>query len=53
MENFYSDSSPNQISDKTGARVVKVPVYVFGIEGVNTYFDLLDYITEQISVNTP
>jgi zinc/manganese transport system substrate-binding protein len=49
MENFYSDSSPNQISEKTGIRVVKVPVYVFGIEGVNSYFDLLDYIISKIS----
>jgi len=48
MENFYSDSAPNQIAEKTGTRVVKVPVYVFGMEGVNSYFELIDYIVSHI-----
>ena len=49
MENYYSDSSPNQIAVETGIRVVKVPVYVFGMENINSYFDLLDYIIDHIS----
>jgi zinc/manganese transport system substrate-binding protein len=51
MENFYSNSSPNQISEATGIRVVKVPVYVFGVEGVDTYIELMDYIVLKISDN--
>jgi zinc/manganese transport system substrate-binding protein len=51
MENFYSDSSPNQISEATGIRVVKVPIYVFGVEGVNSYQALMDYIVSNISEN--
>ena len=49
MENFYSDSSPNQISGSTGIRVVKVPIYVFGMEGVDSYITLIDDIVLKIS----
>lgn len=49
MENFYSNSSPNQISEVTGIRVVTVPIYVFGMEGIDTYIDLMDYIILNVS----
>jgi zinc/manganese transport system substrate-binding protein len=51
MENYYSDSAPNQISRITGVKVIKVPVGVFGMEGIDSYFEMMDYITEQITSN--
>jgi zinc/manganese transport system substrate-binding protein len=51
MENYYSDSAPNHISELTGVKVVKVPNAVFGIEGIDTYFKLMDYIVNQIATN--
>jgi zinc/manganese transport system substrate-binding protein len=48
MDNFYSDSAPNQIAAATGVKVVKVPTAVFGVSGVNSYFDLIDYIINRI-----
>lgn len=49
MENYYSDSAPNHISESTGIKVVKVPIAVYGIEGVDSYIKLIDYIVNQIS----
>jgi zinc/manganese transport system substrate-binding protein len=49
MENYYSISSPNQISEATGIKVVNVPIYVFGMEGIDTYIELMDYIVLKIS----
>ena len=51
MENYYDDSAPNQIAEITGAKVLKVPVGVFGLEGINSYFDMMDYIVDNISKN--
>ena len=51
MENYYSDSSPNQISEATGTKVVKVPVYVFGMEDVDSYLALMEYIVSKIAEN--
>ncbi|MGB5287616.1 MAG: metal ABC transporter substrate-binding protein [Ignavibacteriaceae bacterium] len=51
MENYYSDSAPNHISESTGVKVVKVPNAVFGIEGIDSYIKLIDYIVNQISIN--
>jgi zinc/manganese transport system substrate-binding protein len=52
MENYYSDSAPNQISQITGIKVVKVPVGVFGMDGINSYFKMMDYIIDQIVNNS-
>lgn len=49
MENYYDDSAPNQIAKITGAKVLKVPVGVYGIDGINSYFDMMDYIVDNIS----
>lgn len=49
MENFYSDNAPNQIAEKTGAKVLKVPVNVYGMEGVDSYIKMMDYIINQIT----
>ena len=51
MENYYSDSAPNHISESTGIKVVKVPNAVNGVESVDTYIKLIDYIINQISKN--
>ena len=51
MENYYSDSAPNHIAESTGVKVVKVPNAVFGIEGIDSYIKLIDYIVNQISFN--
>jgi len=47
MENYYSDNSPKQISSATGVNVLKVPVGVFGIDGVNNYIEMIDYIVNK------
>jgi zinc/manganese transport system substrate-binding protein len=48
MENYYSDAAPNQISQITGVKVLKVPVGVYGMEGIDSYFKMMDYIIDQI-----
>lgn len=49
MENFYSDSAPNQIARLTGVKVIKVPTGVFGMQGINSYIQMMDYIVNQIT----
>jgi zinc/manganese transport system substrate-binding protein len=49
MENFYSDSAPNQLSELTGIKVIKVPTAVYGIKGVDSYIQMMDYIVNQLS----
>jgi zinc/manganese transport system substrate-binding protein len=51
MENYYSDAAPNQISQITGVKVLKVPVGVYGMEGIDSYFKMMDYIIDQIVSN--
>jgi zinc/manganese transport system substrate-binding protein len=51
MENYYSDSAPNHIAEITGVKVIKVPNAVYGMEGINSYISLIDYIINQISSN--
>lgn len=51
MENYYSDSAPNHISESTGIKVLKVPIAVNGIEGIDSYIKLIDYLVKQISNN--
>jgi zinc/manganese transport system substrate-binding protein len=51
MENYYSDSAPNHIAESTGIKVVKVPNAVFGIEGIDSYIKMMDYIVNQIYSN--
>ncbi len=52
MENYYSDAAPNQIAQITGAKVIKVPVGVYGTEGIDSYFKMMDYIVDQIVKNS-
>ena len=51
MENYYSDAAPNQIAQITGVKVLKVPVGVYGMEGINSYFEMMDYIIDKIVNN--
>ena len=51
MENYYSDNAPNQISRLTGAKVIKVPVEPYGINNVNSYIQMMDYIIDQLVNN--
>lgn len=51
MENYYDDSAPNQIAEITGVKVLKVPVGIWGMEGINSYFDMMDYIINNITEN--
>ena len=48
MENFYSDSAPNQLSELTGIEVIKVPTAVYGVKGVDSYIQMMDYIVNQL-----
>jgi len=52
MENYYSDSAPNQLAQLTGVKVVKVPTAVYGMININSYFDMMDYIVNQIVKNS-
>ncbi len=52
MENFYSDSAPNQLSQLTGVKVVKVATAVYGLKSVNSYIDMIDNIVNQIIQNS-
>ncbi len=52
MENYYSDSAPNQIASVTGVKVIKVPVGVYGMNGIDSYFKMMDYIVNQIVSNS-
>lgn len=51
MENFYSDSAPNQLSQLTGVKVLKVATAVYGLKNVNSYLEMMDYIIDQVSQN--
>lgn len=49
MENYYSDKAPRQLSERTGVIVLKVPVAVYGMDKINNYFDMMDYIINGIT----
>jgi zinc/manganese transport system substrate-binding protein len=49
MENYYSDNAPRQIAEKTGVKILKVPVMVFGYENIKNYFDMMDFIVNVIT----
>jgi ABC-type Zn uptake system ZnuABC Zn-binding protein ZnuA len=51
MENFYSDNAPKQISSAVSVKVIKVPVAPFGMDGINSYIDMMDYIVNKFSEN--
>jgi zinc/manganese transport system substrate-binding protein len=48
---FYSDNAPNQIANATGAKVLKLPTQVYGIENISSYIEMMDYIINQMTAN--
>ena len=50
VDNFYDPSLPNSIARETGAVVVILPNQVTGEPGINTYFDLMDFLIRKIDV---
>ncbi len=48
---FYSDNAPNQIANATSAKVLKLPTQVYGLENVNSYIEMIDYIINQMTSN--
>lgn len=49
VDNFYDPSLPNSIARQTGAKVVLLPNQVEGEPGINTYFDLMDHLIQQLT----
>ncbi|MFH1741484.1 MAG: metal ABC transporter substrate-binding protein [bacterium] len=49
VEPFYDRKAADAIASRTGAKVIVLPSSVGGLKGVDTYFDLFDYITEQLA----
>jgi ABC-type Zn uptake system ZnuABC Zn-binding protein ZnuA len=49
MENFYSDSAPNQLAELTGIKVIKVPTAVYGMKGIDSYIQMMGYIVNEIT----
>lgn len=49
VENFYDARVPKLIAGKVGGKVVQVPNSVGGDDGVKTYFDLFDKITQALA----
>jgi ABC-type Zn uptake system ZnuABC Zn-binding protein ZnuA len=48
---FYSDNAPNQIANATGAKVLKLPTQVYGLENINSYIEMMDYIINHMTAN--
>jgi len=55
VDNFYDPSLPNNIARETGAAVVMLPNQVMGEPGINTYFELIDFLIRKIdaALNAP
>lgn len=51
MENYYSDSAPNQLAQSTGVKVIKVANAVHGQSGINSYIQMMDSIVNSLSNN--
>ena len=49
VDNFYDPALANHIARETGARVVMLPNQVEGEPGIETYFDLIDYLIARIT----
>ncbi len=51
IEPYFSRSIPDLLSRETGAKILVLPPSVGGAEGVKTYFDLFDYLTNQVATS--
>lgn len=45
---FYDSRAANFIAEKTGARVVELPIDVNGLPGIKNYFDLMDVCLDKM-----
>lgn len=48
VDNFYNPSLPNLIAKETGSKVVVLPNQVGGEQGIDDYFDLIEYLLDKI-----
>ena len=48
VSSFYDQSAADYIAKKTGAKVVQVPIDPGAVKGVNSYFDLIDYLLDEM-----
>lgn len=49
MTTYQNKKYSQLLSEKTGVRVLRLPMSVGGVKGVNSYFDLFDYLVKSIS----
>ncbi len=49
VDNYYDPSLPRNIGQETGAAVLLLTNQVEGAPGVHTYFDLIDYLVNEIT----
>jgi ABC-type Zn uptake system ZnuABC Zn-binding protein ZnuA len=47
--NYYNRSQVEQVASRTNARAVIVPLDVAGAEGIDTYFDLVDFWVKSLA----
>jgi zinc/manganese transport system substrate-binding protein len=48
VDNFYDPRSSNNVAREIGAQVVVLPNQVGGEPGIDTYFDLMDYLIDTL-----
>ena len=49
MESYYPQKVPALIAEKTGSSLLVLPSSVGGRDGIDTYFDLLDVIVNEVT----
>ncbi len=49
LEQYFEDNTPNRIAVSTGAKVVRLSTSVGGLEGTETYLDLIDHNVRQLA----
>jgi ABC-type Zn uptake system ZnuABC Zn-binding protein ZnuA len=51
-ENYFSDSTPRFIAEKTGARVLEVPTSSGGNDLAQDYISMIDFLVKKIVENS-
>jgi ABC-type Zn uptake system ZnuABC Zn-binding protein ZnuA len=46
--NYFDKQKVNTVADRTGAKAVVAPLFVGGVKGTDTYFDLVDYWVDNL-----
>ena len=49
IESYYPQKVPSLIAEKTGSSLLVLPSSVDGRDGIDTYFDLLDVIVNEVT----